>query len=274
MAEISAKQVMNLRQRTGLGVMECKKALLDSDCDTEQAIALLRTKSGLKAAQKSGRITADGMIIQKISEARDFAVMMEINCETDFVARDEIFRAFAGRAADEALRTKATDVAALMSDDLETARTGLIQKTGENISLRRLELVNGQPGSICSYVHSNHRIGVLLSMTGGDAPLGRDIAMHITALSPRVVKPQDMPADILENERKIFSAQAMDSGKPPQIVKKMVEGKLKKFLNEQSLLSQPFIKNPDQKVGELLSEAGASVQSFVRYEIGEGLGND
>ncbi len=269
MTTITASQVKELRERTGLGMMECKKALVETDGDIDLAIENLRKSSGMKAAKKAGRIAAQGAVAIKVSDDGRFGVLVEINSETDFVARDDNFRAFVQTVLEHVYRDKQGDVAALMAGELETAREALVQKIGENINVRRAVVV--EAAVVGGYVHSNDRIAVLVGLTGGNADLARDIAMHIAAINPQVAKPQDMPQDLLEKEREIYAVQARESGKPDAIVEKMVAGRVSKFLAEVSLVEQPFVKNPDVKVGQLLKDAGCDVQEFVRFEVGEGI---
>lgn len=269
MAAISASQVKELRDRTGLGMMECKKALSEADGDVELAIENLRKASGLKAAKKADRTAADGVVAMKVADDNSYAVVLEVNSETDFVARDSGFLAFVQSVVDKAFDSKQLDVKELMSGDLESAREALVQKIGENISVRRVILVEG--GVVDGYVHSNNRIAAVTQLDGGNADLARDIAMHIAAVNPQVVKPEDMPAELVEKEKEIIKAQPDMEGKPAEIVEKMMGGRVKKFLKESSLLEQPFVKNPEITVGKLAQEAGASVTSFVRLEVGEGI---
>ena len=272
MAEIKASMVKELRDRTGLGMMECKKALAQADGDIEVAIEELRKSSGMKAAKKAGRTAAEGAVAVRIADDRSFGVLVEVNSETDFSARDENFLAFVGTVVDTVYETKNTDVAALLADGLETQREALVQKIGENISVRRAVVVEG--ASVGGYVHGNGKIAVLASLTAGDEELAKDVAMHVAAVNPQVAKPSDMPADVLEKERAIYVAQAADSGKPPEIVEKMVDGRVRKFLAESSLVEQPFVKDPDVKIGQLLKNASSDINGFCRYEVGEGIEKD
>lgn len=269
MAKISAAMVKELRERTGLGMMECKKALVEAEGDIDRAIDELRKSSGMKAAKKASRVAADGIVAVKVAEDNSYAVVVEVNSETDFVARDDNFRGFVGKVLDKAFADKQDDVAALMAGDLEAAREALVQKIGENISVRRISVVEG--AVVDGYVHSNNRIAALVVLNGGDAELARDIAMHVAAVNPRVAKPEDMPQDELDREKEIIMAQPDMEGKPDQIKEKMAGGRLKKFLSENSLVEQPFVKNPDQTVGQLVKAAGAELVSFVRVEVGEGI---
>ena len=261
---VSASMVKELRERTGLGMMDCKKALVEADGDMEAAIESLRKSSGMKAAKKAGRIAADGLIACRVDGSK--GVMVEVNCETDFAARDENFVAFVQAVTDKAFDNGVTDVAAL---ELESEREALVQKIGENISIRRIESFS--EGTVTDYVHGNGKIGVLIALEGGNEELGKDVAMHIAAMNPTVVNPEDAPADVVAKEREIYTAQAQDSGKPPEIVEKMIDGRIRKYLAEISLVEQPFVKNPDQTVGELIKSNGGELVGFVRLEVGEGI---
>lgn len=268
---MSAALVKELRERTGLGLLECKKALAACGGDVEQAIEELRKSSGMKAAKKAGRTAADGVVASRVANDGSYAVMVEVNSETDFVARDENFLAFVGRVVDAALANRETDVATLMAGELEQAREALVQKIGENISLRRIELVTADAGVVGFYVHGNNRIAVLVGLAGGDQDLARDVAMHVAAVNPQVISPADMPQDVIAKEKEIYTAQAQDSGKPADIIEKMIGGRIKKFLAENSLTEQAFVKDPDITVGKLVANAGAEVTRFVRFEVGEGI---
>ncbi len=268
---ISASMVKELRERTGLGMMECKNALVDSAGDIELAIENLRKASGLKAAKKASRTAADGVVLTRLADDAGVGLVLEVNSETDFVARDENFLGFVAKVADKAFASRQTDIAQLMSGDLETAREALVQKIGENIGVRRLQIIEAADGVVGSYVHSNNRIAVLVELKGGNADLARDVAMHIAAVNPQVVRPEDVPADVVEKEKDIIKAQPDMAGKPAEIVEKMVMGRISKFLKEGSLLEQSFVKNPDITVGALVKQAGAAVVRFVRYEVGEGI---
>jgi elongation factor Ts len=268
---MSSALVKELRERTGLGLLECKKALATVGGDIELAIEELRKSSGMKAAKKAGRTAADGVVATRVAEDSSFAVLLEINSETDFVARDENFLGFVRKVVDAAFDTRQSDVAALMSGELEATREALVQKIGENIGVRRIVLLDADSGVVGSYVHSNNRIAVLVKLKGGDQDLARDVAMHVAAVNPQVVSAADMPAELVAKEREIFMAQAQDSGKPADIIEKMIGGRIKKFLAENSLLEQAFVKDPEITVGKLVSKAGAEVVSFVRFEVGEGI---
>jgi len=269
MAAISASMVKELRERTGLGLLECKKALAETDGDVELAIENLRKASGLKAAKKADRTAADGVVAIKVADDNSRAVILEVNSETDFVARDASFLAFVDSVISKAFADNQTDVAALMEGELESAREALVQKIGENISVRRVSVVEG--GVVDGYVHSNNRIAVITQLEGGNSELARDVSMHVAAVNPQVVKPEDMPAELVEKEQDIIKAQPDMAGKPAEIVEKMMQGRINKYLKENSLLEQPFVKNPELSVGKLVQQAGASVNSFVRYEVGEGI---
>ena len=268
---MSAKLVKELRERTGLGLLECKKALAAADGDIEVAIEELRKSSGMKAAKKAGRTAADGVVVTRLAEDGSVGMVLEVNSETDFVARDANFLAFVNQVADAAFGARQTDVATLMEGDLESAREALVQKMGENIGVRRISLVNADSGVVGAYVHGNNRIAVLVELKGGDQDLAKDVAMHVAAVNPQVVAPADMPEEVVAKEKEIYTAQAAESGKPPEIIEKMIGGRVKKFLAENSLVEQAFVKDPDVTVGKLVSAAGAEVASFVRFEVGEGI---
>lgn len=268
---ITANQVKELRERTGLGMMECKKALVDSDGDIELAIENLRKASGLKAAKKAGRTAAEGVVMARVAADGSLGMLLEVNSETDFVARDDNFLGFSNAVLEKAYAAKQADVAAVMSGDLESAREALVQKIGENISVRRIAAVTPAAGVVGSYVHSNNRIAVLVELKGGSVELARDIAMHVAAVNPQVVNPNQMPADLVEKEKDIIKSQPDMAGKPAEIVEKMVMGRISKFLKESSLTEQPFVKDPEVTVGALAKKAGAEVVAFIRYEVGEGI---
>ena len=269
MANISAAMVKELRERTGLGMMECKKALVEAEGDIERAIDDLRKSSGMKAAKKAGRTAADGVVALRVADDNSYAVLVEVNSETDFVARDENFLNFVQTVLAKAFAEKQTDVAALMSGELEAAREALVQKIGENISVRRVFLVEG--ALVDGYVHSTNRLAAVVALTAGQAELARDVAMHVTAVNPRVAKAEDMPQEELAREKEIIMAQPDMEGKPQEIKEKMAVGRIKKFLAENSLVEQAFVKNPEQTVGQLVKAAGADVVSFIRVGVGEGI---
>ncbi len=274
MTNITASMVKELRERTGLGMMDCKKALSEASGDMEKAIEDLRKASGLKAAKKASRVAAEGVVMTKVSGDGNRGVILEVNSETDFVARDENFLRFAGEALEIAYNENEASVEVLLSKGLEESRQALVQKIGENISVRRIEILNfknANQGIVESYVHNNAKIGVLISLKGGDEALARDIAMHIAAVNPLVVRPEDVPEDVLAKESEIYAAQARESGKPDEIVEKMISGRLRKFVSEVSLLEQQFVKDPESTIRNLLEEVGADIVQFVRYEVGEGI---
>ena len=270
---ITASMVKDLRERTGAGMMECKKALVESDGDLDAAAEALRMSGQAKADKKASRVAADGKVV--INREGDKVVIVEVNSETDFVAKDENFVAFADAVAATALANGTQDVAALATQSIgdgksvEQARTDLVAKVGENISVRRAAIVDNT-GSIGFYTHGA-RIGAIVTLEGGDDELARDVAMHVAATNPLCIDETGVPAETLERERRIFTEQAAESGKPPEIVEKMVTGRVAKFLKEITLVGQPFVKDPDQTVAKLLGAAGASVKSFVRFEVGEGI---
>jgi len=274
--EITAALVKELRERSGVGMMECKKALVDAAGNLDKAFELLRKAGIAKAAKKAARIAAEGAIIYK--QADNGAVLVEVNSETDFVAKDENFRKFAEAVGETVLKGKPTDVVALMNmalagasgETVETARAALVGKIGENITVRRFTSMETAGGIIGSYLHGT-KIGVLVELHKGDETLAKDVAMHVAASRPVCVSEDQVPPDMIAKETEIYLAQAADSGKPPNIIEKMVEGKLKKFLSEVSLLGQPFVKDPETTVGKLLAQSGATVKSFVRMEVGEGI---
>ncbi|AEF55660.1 translation elongation factor Ts [Marinomonas posidonica] len=269
MAAVSAALVKELRERTGLGMMECKKALVAANGDVEVAIEELRKSSGMKAAKKAGRTAAEGTIVMRVADDASYGVLVEVNSETDFASRDEGFVAFANKVADVVFATKETSMETLLAGEIGQAREALVQKIGENITPRRAVIVEG--GLIGGYLHGNGQIAVLTQLENGSAELAKDVSMHVAAVAPRVVQGDDMPADVLAKEEEIVRAQPDMAGKPAEIVDKMIVGRMKKFLAENSLVEQPFVKNPEIKVGQLVKDAGASVTSFVRLEVGEGI---
>lgn len=277
MANITASMVKELRERTGLGMMDCKKALSAADGDMDKAIEDLRKASGLKAAKKASRVAAEGVVLTKIAQDGNYGVVVEVNSETDFAARDENFLSFAQQALELAFSNSDADVDGLLAAGLEDSREALVQKIGENINVRRVDRLNfedANQGIVESYVHGNNKIAVLISLRGGDEALARDIAMHIAAINPMVVRAEDVPEDVLAKESEIYSAQARESGKPEEIIEKMISGRLKKFIAEVSLLEQQFVKDPDMTIAKLLKDAGADIVQFVRYEVGEGIEKD
>jgi elongation factor Ts len=277
--QITAGLVKELRERTGAGMMDCKKALEEAGGDVESAIEAMRKSGVAKAAKKAGRIAAEGSIlIQQDPDSGD-TVILEVNSETDFVAKDENFKSFTRQVAAVILQQQPTNADALMvlpllsagGQTVEEARQQLVAKIGENISIRRFDLVKAQ-ANFATYLHGS-RIGVIVELDGGDEVLAKDIALHVAGhLPPPVcISRPEVPAELIEKEREIFSAQANESGKPPEIVEKMIDGKMSKFVKEITLLGQAFVKDPEITVEKLLAGAGAKVNYFIRYEVGEGL---
>ena len=269
--------VKELRERTGSGMMECKKALQEADGDIDVAIENMRKAGMAKADKKSGRVAAEGRVVIKISDDGKSAAVVEVNCETDFVSGGDDFLSFVDAIAATALKNKPADIAALSgmtlegsSETVEEARKEKIAKIGENMQLRRFELLETTTGTFGSYLHGS-RMGVLVEMENGNDELIKDVAMHIAASNPLCVSEAEVPADVLEKEKEILRAQALESGKPADIVEKMLTGRIRKYLAEITLLGQSFVKDPDKTVETLLSDAGATVNRFVRYEVGEGI---
>ncbi|MCG6971070.1 MAG: translation elongation factor Ts [Gammaproteobacteria bacterium] len=273
---ISAALVKELRERTSAGMMECKKALVETNGDIEAAVEYLRKAGMAKADKKADRTAAEGLIVIETSGDGKKAAMVEVNCETDFVAKDDNFQSFAKEAASIVLNASPADLESLMAtkmqngDSVQDTIKGLIAKIGENMSVRRFVIMESSEGSIGSYSHGS-RIGVLVDMTGGDTELAKDIAMHVAASKPVCVSAEQVSPDLIEKEKEIFSAQAAESGKPPEIVEKMVSGRINKFLKEITLLGQPFVKDPDSTVEKLLKGKNAAVVAFSRFEVGEGI---
>lgn len=274
---VTAALVKELRERTGLGMMECKKALVETDGDIELAIENLRKSGQAKAAKKAGRTAAEGAVVALVTEDGKKGVLLEVNSETDFVARDDNFLGFVNKVAACVLSSGVTDIAALNdlaieegAETVEVTRQALVQKIGENVQVRRAVVLESPEGVVGAYLHGG-KIGVLTVLKGGDAELGKDVAMHVAASNPLVVNPDQVDEVLLEKEREIFTAQAKESGKPDEIIAKMIEGRISKYLKEISLVEQPFIKDPDTKVGALAKKAGAEILGFVRFEVGEGI---
>lgn len=273
---ITASMVKELRERTGSGMMECKKALVDCAGDLELAIDQMRKAGLAKADKKASRIAAEGGVFFRESADKRSVAMLEVNCETDFVAKGDDFNQFANLVGEVAASADVDQMEALMQlplasgKTLEQARLELIAKIGENISVRRFVRYQASGGVIGSYLHGT-RIGVLVQLQGGSEALGKEIAMHIAASRPQFIREQDVSSDVIEREKDIFAAQAADSGKPAAIIQRMVEGRLKKFFDEITLLGQPFVKNPDISVGQLLKEHKAVALRFDRFEVGEGI---
>ncbi len=275
MAEITAGMVKNLREATGLGMMDCKKALVETDGDFQAAEELLRIKSGAKASKAASRVAAEGLVSAFISADGKIGALVEVNCETDFMAKNDGFIAFAGNVAQAIAQSDPSDVAALSSavlaegGSVEDVRKALIMKLGENISVRRFVRYSTQ-GKVVAYLHGS-RIGVLLDINGGNDTLGKDLAMHIAASKPICVSKEQVSQELLDTERKVYTAQAAESGKPANIVEKMVDGRIAKYLAEVTLLGQPFVKDPDTTVEKLLSTHGAQVNAFTMFVVGEGI---
>lgn len=275
---ITATMVKELRSRTGAGMMECKGALTETNGDMDAAVELLRKKGAAKADKKSGRIAADGVIVALVSTDRKSGVLTEVNCETDFVAKDDSFSAFAQGVAETVMAMRPASLEELSASTLsggdstvEDARRDLISKIGENINVRRFQFTEAEgDASVSAYVHGS-RIGVLVVTSGGRADLGKDIAMHVAASRPLYLSKDVVPPEVAAKEREIFLAQASESGKPANIVEKIVEGRLQKYFNETTLLGQPFVKDPDQSIAKLLKSEQATVEDFIRFEVGEGL---
>ncbi len=273
---ITAALVKELRERTGSGMMECKRALVETDGDIEAAIETMRKSGQAKADKKSNRTTAEGIVIINNNADNSQSVIVEINCETDFVAKDENFQSFANSIATTILESKPTNVAELSKINLangstvEETRAQLISKIGENVSIRRFETVNAESGNLASYIHGN-KIGVVVAVNGGTSELSKDLAMHIAASKPTCITADEVPEEMITKERNIAIAQAESSGKPANIIEKMVEGKIRKFIDEITLLGQKFIKDNDLSVEKLLAKEKAQVTKFIRYEVGEGI---
>jgi elongation factor Ts len=274
---ITATQVKELRERTSSGMMECKKALLETNGDIEAAIEWMRKQGLAKADKKAGRVAAEGIIVTAMSNDGRQAVMAEINSETDFVSKNEDFRQFAHAVAEQALASHPSTLDELLAmplggnaENVNEARQALIAKIGENVNVRRFTRVTAEQGVLGCYIHGG-RIGVLVALDGGDEALAKDLAMHVAASKPQAIAPEDVSTEVVAKEREIFIAQARESGKPPEIIDKMVEGRLRKFLSEITLVGQPFVKDPDLTVEKLLKDAGARVRHFVRFEVGEGI---
>lgn len=271
---ITAALVKELRDRTGAGMMECKRALLETGGDIEAAVELMRKQGLAKADKKAGRIAAEGLIV--ISQGERAAAMVEVNCETDFVTKNPDFQGFARAVADLAQERQPADLEALLALPLEgdksvdEVRRELVARIGENVNVRRFILVTTPDGVLNGYVHGG-RIGVLVALAGGDAGLAKDLALHVAASRPLCIGPEQVPPELLAKEREIYAAQAEGSGKPDHVVAKMIDGRLRKYLEEVTLLGQPFVKDPDQSVDKLLKRHGARVERFERFELGEGI---
>jgi elongation factor Ts len=272
---ITADAVKQLRERTGAGMMECKRALVETKGDLDAAAELMRKQGLAKADKKATRVAAEGVIMAVKGADGHSAAMVEINCETDFVAREQDFRAFAQEVAHSALAARPANLEALAAarlssgESIEERRRALVAKIGENISVRRFAMLSS-PEHLGAYVHGT-RIGALVAVKGGDASLAHDLAMHVAASNPRYLSPVQVPADVIAKEREILTQQAQGEGKPPEIVARMVEGRLRKALSELTLTGQPFVKDPDVSVEKLLKDAKAEVLAFERFEVGAGI---
>jgi len=273
MAEVTVSLIKELRETTGAGMMDCKKALIETDGDIDTAMDNLRKAGLVKADKKAGRVAAEGKIVA--ASSGDKAVLVECNCETDFVAKDDSFLAYANKVADAALGVDGEDVSVLMAEEvdgstLEEERQALVAKIGENIQVRRMAARGGEGSTVGSYVHMG-KIGVMVELEGGTPELATDVAMHVAAMNPAYATADDVPAEDLEKERAILTAQVEDSGKPPEIIEKMVEGRLRKYLEEIVLVSQTYVKTNDKTVGQLLKDSGATMKGFTRVAVGEGI---
>jgi elongation factor Ts len=274
---INAALVQELRKVTGVGLMECKAALVKANGNMENAIKILRESGHAKALKKSGRVATEGMVAIRVSEDNKAAFIAEINTETDFAARDQSFIDFVARTMHRGLENQAIDLPSLLDLPVEIGKDlsivqdceELVAKIGENIKVRRVAFMTSE-GVVGTYCHNN-KIGVLVSLSTSDIALGKEIAMHIAASKPVVINPEEIPSALIDEEKEIFSKQAAQSGKPKEIIEKMVAGRIKKFVNEVSLLGQPYIKDPSITVGELLNKSSAQVLAFVRFELGEGV---
>lgn len=268
--EIKASQVKELRDMTGVAMMDCKKALVECSGDIEKALDLLRSNSALKAEKKSSRVAADGILVAAIND--DYATILEINSETDFAAKDANFLAFADKVKTYITNNQVTDVDALSATEIEEDRKSLVQTIGENIQLRRLITVSLENHSnLGFYIHSDSKLGALVVLDGGNSEMAKDIAMHVAAFNPICLSKEDIDSEVLNREKAIYENQAQESGKPQEIMDKMVEGKLNRFLSEVSLLSQGFVKDADITVNDYISSEGASISSFSRLKVGEGI---
>ena len=269
MSNISASQVKELREKTGLGLVDCKKALQEANGNLDLAIEELRKTSGLKASKKSSRSAADGLIGIKNIEGK--SSMVEINCETDFVARDDSFNLFMQEVLEIVSSNRGKPLEELMSEGIEEKREKLVQKLGENIVVRRIATSEDGADSSGVYLHSNNKIGTIVSLKGGNEEVAKDIAMHAAATDPIAISPSDISQEVIDKEREIYKAQSEESGKPSDIVEKMIEGKISKFLSEVSLTEQGFVKEPDKKISDILKDNSAIIVSFTRFEVGEGI---
>ena len=273
---ITAALVKELRERTGAGMMDCKKALVETNADLEEAIDLMRASGAAKAAKKAGRVASEGLVNVTTSDDNKHAVILEVNSETDFVTKGSAFIDFVSDLGVLALKNKPTSIEEFLTHTLDSgetvdeAREGIIAKIGENISVRRVQIISSESGVLGAYKHGD-RIAVLTVLTGSDAELAKDIAMHIAASKPECISEDELSTELLEREKAIFVEQAKESGKPDDIIEKMIVGRMKKFVNEVTLYGQAFVKDPDTTVGSLVKSKSAEVESFIRYEVGEGI---
>ena len=268
--EIKATQVKELREMTGVAMMDCKKALVECEGDIEKALDLLRSNSALKAEKKSSRVAADGMLVTAVSD--DYATLVEINSETDFAAKDSNFLAFGDKVKEYISTNKITDIETLTNSDLENDRKALVQTIGENIQLRRISTIEYEDNMhVGLYLHSDSKLASISVIKGGDDLIAKDVAMHVSAFNPLCLSEEDIDKDVLDREKAIYENQAKESGKPKEIMEKMIEGKVKRFLSEVSLLSQGFLKDSEITVGEYLSQNNANMVSFSRLKVGEGI---
>lgn len=271
---ISAAEVKALREMTGLGMMECKKALVETNGDKDAAIDLLRKRAGAKVEKKAGRIAAEGLV--SVANVAKVTAMVEVNSETDFVPKGNEFQGFVADVASCVAKNQPADTKALSDQSMDSGKTvaktleAMVQKLGENMKIRRFETY-ASDNNVGTYVHTTKKIAVLVELEGGGETLARDIAMHIAASRPRFISPEEVPEELKIRKREFFAEQAKESGKPDNIIEKMVEGRINKFLGEICLLGQPFVKDPDTKIEKLLQSAGAKVLRFARYEVGEGI---
>ena len=267
MSKVSAALVKDLRERTGLGMMECKKALIAASGEIEVAIEELRKSSGMKAAKKALRTAAEGIILMKISEG--LGTLVEVNTETDFAAKDSSFREFSLDVLQKAHSNEATSIADVLDSGIESSREQLVQKIGENITPRRA--ISSKGTIVGGYIHGNEKIGVLVTLSSGSESVAKDVAMHVAAVNPAVLSSDLMPLEMVEAEKEIFTAQARESGKPDAIIEKMIAGRVGKFLKENSLLDQSFVKDPDITVGKFLEDNSSEIIAYHRFEVGEGI---
>ena len=276
MAQITAALVKTLRERTGAGMMDCKKALSACEGDLDKAVDFLREKGLSQAAKKASRVAAEGAVAAYVSEDAKFGVIVEVNCETDFVAKTDDFQALAHTIAEHIAKTNPKDVEALKESTLEGKKvsdlvTEKVAKIGENISLRRFVRYEVQEGLVASYIHAGGKIGVLVDLKGGDAALGKDIAMQVAATNPAYLNRTQVPADVLDHEKEVLAEQAKNEGKPEKIIEKMVIGRIQKYYKENCLVDQEFVKDPDQSITKLLKANNADIRAYARFQLGEGI---